>query len=120
MWVDIQIKHKRMIKLLTILYTTLEKNSSLESLISFKKKTKEEFELIAEVLMAIMPFFTLETTIEFLFAQLALAIGMYPMFNLTRAQKEAMDAVGMTSDPQFFKSIYSNSIESLIQGLSCK
>ena len=117
MWVDIQIKHKRMIELLTILFTTLEKNSSLQSLISFKKKTQEEFGLIEEVLMDIMPSFTLETMYEFLFSQLALAIGTYPMLNLTEAQKEAMDTVGMISDLQFYKTVYSNSIEYLIQGL---
>ena len=116
-WVDIQIRHKRMIGLFTILYTTLEKNSSLQSLISFKKKIKEELELIAAVLMDIMPFFTLETVVEFIFSQLALAIGTYPMLNLTDAQKEAMDTVGLTSDPQYFKSIYSNSIEYLLKGL---
>lgn len=119
-WVDIQIKHKRMIELLTILFTTLEKNSSLQSLISFKKKTQEEFGLIAEVLIALMPSFNLKTMYEFLFAQLALAIGTYPMLNLTEAQKEAMDTVGMASDPQFFKTIYSHSIECLIQGFSKK
>ena len=120
MWVDIQIKHKRMIDLLTILYTTLEKNSSLQSLISFKKKTLDEFGLLAEVLMDLLPSFTMETMYEFLFSQLALSIGTYPMLNLTEAQKEAMDTVGMVSDSQFFKTIYSNSVEYLIQGLSNK
>jgi len=120
MWVDIQIKHKRMIELLTILYTTLEKNSSLQSLISFKKKTLGEFGLLAEVLMDILPSFTMETMYEFLFSQLALSIGTCPMLNLTEVQKEAMDTVGMVSDPQFYKTIYSNSVEYLIQGLSKK
>ena len=117
LWVDIHIRHKRMVELLTILYTTLEKNSSLECLISFKKKTQEEFELLAEPLMGALPLFTMETLYEFLFAQLAMAIGTYPMLNLTEAQKEAMDTVGMNSDPQFYKTIYSNSIESLIEGV---
>jgi len=119
-WVNIQIKHKRMVELLTILFTTIEKNSSLQSLISFKKKSKEDFEAIAEVLMDILPSFTLESMFEFLFAQLAMAIGAYPMLNLTEAQKEAMDTVGMASDPGFYKAIYTNSIQYLIQGLSQK
>jgi hypothetical protein len=120
LWVDIQIRHKRMIELLTILFTTFEKNSSLQSLISYKKNTQEEFELIAEVLMDILPSITQETMYQFLFAQLAMAIGTYPMLNLTEAQKEAMDTVGMISDPQFFRTIYSRSIEYLIQGFLLK
>ena len=117
MWVDIIIKHKRMIELLTILYTAIEKYSSLNSLISFKNMTQEEFGLLAEVLIKILPSFTMETVYEFLITQMALSIGTYPMLNLTGAQKEAMNTVGMVSDPQFFKTIYSNSVEYLIEGL---
>jgi AcrR family transcriptional regulator len=117
-WIHIHMRHKRMIGLLTILYTTLEKNSSLESLISFKKKTQEEFELLSKTLMNALPFSGPETLYEFLFAQLAMAIGTYPMLNLTHSQKQAMETVGMTTDPQFYGDIYARSIESLIDGLS--
>jgi hypothetical protein len=68
--------------------------------------------------MAILPSFTMETIYEFVVAQLAISIGIYPMLNLTEAQKEAMDRVGMPSDPQLHKTIYTHSIECLIMGLS--
>ena len=118
LWVEIQIRHKRMIGLLTILYTTLEKNSSLECLVSFKKKTQHEFAQLAEPLIGVLPAFTMEALYEFLFAQLAMAIGTYPMLNLTDSQKEAMETVGMNTDPQFYEAIYCHSIKSLIAGLA--
>jgi AcrR family transcriptional regulator len=118
MWVDIHMKHKRMVELVTIMYTTLEKNASLESLISFKKKTQDEFGLLAEILLDALPVFTLDTLYEFLFAQLAMAIGTCPMFTLSQSQKEAMERVGMTTDPRFYRRIYVRSIEHIIEGLS--
>ena len=117
-WVDIHMRHTRMIDLLTILYTTLEKNASLTSLVSFKKKTQEEFSLLSETLLAALPVFDVNTLYEFLLVQLAMAIGTYPMLNLSESQKKAMDTVGITTDPLFYRRIYARSIEHIIEGLS--
>ena len=117
-WVTLLFHHKRMIGLFTILYTLLEPNASLESLTAFKQKMAVDLGAITEVLMQSLPFPSAEAAAEFLFAHSSLAIGMYPMLNLTAKQKEAMAAVDMVSEPDYFQAILTHSIESLLRGLT--
>ena len=116
-WVDLLQKHLRMIKLFTILYTQLEQNSSLEALTGFKKKLLEELALVAGFLFSKLPFPSIESATDFLFAQSFLAIGTYPMLELTSKQKQAMETVGMNTNPQYFKAIFTKSIHSLLMGV---
>jgi AcrR family transcriptional regulator len=115
-WVDLLQKHQRMIKLFTILYTQLEQNSSLEALTEFKQKLLEELTLVAEFLFGKLPFLSIESATEFLYTQSFLAIGTYPMLELTSKQKQAMETVGMDTNPEYFKAIFTKSIHSLLKG----
>jgi TetR/AcrR family transcriptional regulator len=116
-WVETLQKHQRMIKLFTILYTQLEQNSSLEALTEFKQKLLEELALVAEFLVRKLPFPSIESATEFLFAQSFMAIGTYPMLELTPKQKQAMETVGMDTSPQYFKRIFTRSIHALLKGV---
>jgi TetR/AcrR family transcriptional regulator len=116
-WVELFLKHKRLLKLFTILYTLLEQNSSLEALTAFKQKTTEEIGLVAVFLAEILPFSSVDLAMEFLYAQSALAIGMYPMLDLTPRQIGAMQAAGMDTNPAYFKDVLLHSIELLLHGL---
>lgn len=115
-WVDLLQKHQRMVKLFTILYTQLEQNSSLEALTEFKQKLLKELALVAEFLVDKLPFPSVTAARDFLFAQSFMAIGTYPMLELTQKQKEAMETVGMDTNPQYFKIIFTKSIHSLLLG----
>ena len=117
-WEGLLLKHRRLIKLATILNTTLEPNSSLEDLTSFKRNFLEELALLTEFLSKLPMFQSVESAGEFLYAQMSLAVGMYPMLDPTPNQKTAMDAVGMVSDPQYFRRILINSTTSLLSGLA--
>jgi hypothetical protein len=114
--VELALKHKRMIKLLTILFTLLEPNSSLEALTSFKKKIMEEIGMAAQFLSTALPFPSIEATDEFLSAELSLIINLYPMMDLTPKQKEAMLAIGMNPTPKYYKQRLVRAIELLLQG----
>ena len=116
-WVDLLQKHQRMVKLFTILYTRLEKNSSLEALTEFKQKLLQELTLVAEFLIKKLPFPSVAAANEFLFAQSFMAIGTYPMLELTPKQKQAMETVGMDTSPEYFKIIFTKSIHSLLMGV---
>jgi AcrR family transcriptional regulator len=115
---NLLLKHKRMIDLFTLLYTILEQNASLEALTAFKRNVMEELGVTVEHLTRALPFKSPEAAAEFVFAHTSLAIGMYPLMNLSPQQKQAMDTVGMVSDPEYFRGILLNSIESLLCGLT--
>ena len=117
-WVNLLLDNSRLIKLFTILYTLLEQNASLEALIGFKQKMVVELETVSERLTKVLPFASLEAVSEFLTTQTALTLGSYPMINLAPKQKQAMDTVGMDSNPETFKGMLIHATESLLRGLA--
>jgi len=116
-WVDLALKHNRMIEIYTILYTMLEPNVSLEALTTFKQNTLVTFNVIIERLKQIFPSLTPETAVEFLFAFISLGIGMYPMMNLTEKQHLAMEKVDMVFAREYYKGIFTKSVRLILQGL---
>jgi AcrR family transcriptional regulator len=115
---ELILKHKRMVSLLTILFTLLEPNASLEALTAFKKKITEEIGMVAQFLSTILPFPSVEAAAEFLSAQSYLAIGAFPMMNLTQKQKEAMQVIGEEIDPAYYRERLWHSIELLLRGFT--
>ena len=116
--VDLILKHKRMVKLFTILFTLLEPNSSLEALTAFKQKITEEIGMVAQFLSIALPFPSVEAAAEFISAQSSLAIGAYPMMDLTPKQIEAMQTIGMDTSPEYYRERLVHAIELLLQGLT--
>jgi len=114
--VELILKHKRMVKLFTILFTLLEPNASLGALTVFKKKITEEIGMVTHFLETVLPFPTIDTAAEFLTAQSYLVIGAYPILNLTQKQKDAMQAIGEETNPEYYKDMLTRSIEILLNG----
>lgn len=110
------LKHKRMVKLFTILFTLLEPNSSLEALTAFKKKITDEIGMVAQVLSTALPFRSVEAAAEFLSTLSSLVIGSYPMMDLTQKQKEAMATIGMDTNPEFYRGRLVQATELLLRG----
>jgi AcrR family transcriptional regulator len=117
-WVNLLLEHARLIKLFTILYTMLERNASMEALVAFKQKTLGELGIVSEKLSKVLPFTALEAIGEFLNTQTALTLGSYPVIDLAPRQKEAMEAVGMDTNPEVYKDMLIHATESLVQGLT--
>ncbi len=115
-WVDIELNHARMVKLLTILFTLLEANASLDALIAFKQKLIEEIGQVAQFLSAALPFPSLAAASEFVFAQSSLMIGTCPMLHLTPKQVEAMRAIGMETTPEHYRDQMIHATQMLLQG----
>jgi hypothetical protein len=57
--------------LISILYAYLEKNSSMESLIDFKRMAKQEFKILSDLLCGLFPTLSMENAAKFLNMQLA-------------------------------------------------
>jgi len=117
-WVDLALKNRRMIKLFTILFTLLERNASLEALTAFKQKINEEIGMVAQFLIKALSFPSVEAAAEFISAQSSLAIGSYPMMDLTPKQIEAMETIGMDTSPEIYKDRLVHATELLLQGLT--
>ena len=116
--VELILKHRRMVKLFTILFTLLEPNASLEALTAFKQKINEEIGMVAQFLSTVLPFPSVETAAEFLTAQSSLAIGAYPMMELTSKQIEAMGVIGMETSPEYYRERLVHAIELLLKGFT--
>lgn len=114
--VTLILRHKRLVKLFTILFTLLEPNASLEALTAFKKKITEEIGKAAQFLSTKLPFPSVEAAAEYLSAQSYLAIGAFPMMNLTQKQKEAMQAIGEETSPEFYRERLVHASELLLKG----
>jgi AcrR family transcriptional regulator len=116
-WVKLQVKHKRMGKLYTILYTFLEKKASLESLIHFKKAIMKEFTSVIKALIHAFPALTEEKAMKLLLSILALSTGTYPLFNQTEKQLKAMNSMKIKHDQRYYKEVYEDAVTILIQGI---
>ena len=115
-WINLVLIHKRLVKLFTILFTLLEPNASLEALTAFKQKINEEIGIVAQFLSTVLPFPSVEVAAEFIFAQSSLAIGAYPMMGLTQKQKEAMQAIGLETSPEYYRERLVHALELLLRG----
>lgn len=116
-WTKTLIEHERLLKLFSILYTSLEKNASLESLTRFKKTAKDELATLAGLLCSAFPALTPEQAGKFLHLQGALAIGLYPMARPSDVQREAMQRAGFDQIGIDFEAHLRGAIEHLLHGL---
>jgi AcrR family transcriptional regulator len=114
------LKHERLVKLFTILFTLLEPNASLEALTAFKKKITEEIGLVAQFLSTVLPFPSVKATAEFLSAQSSLVMGAFSMMNLTHKQREAMQAIGEEINPDYYRERLVHATELLLQGFTVR
>jgi len=117
-WVDLVLNHRRMVKLFTILFTLLERNASLEALTAFKQKINEEIGTVAQFLSTALPFPSIEAAAEFISAQSYLAIGSYPMMDLTPKQIEAMQSLEMDTSPDYYRERLVSATALLLRGLT--
>jgi len=116
-WVALQLKHKRMLELISILYTELEKHISLQHLVEFKQQVKEEFATVGGLLQRLFPQLTPEKSIRFLQLQFASAIGLYQMTDLTGLQQEVLAYPEYQHLHIDFESAYRHSVAAILKSL---
>lgn len=113
-WMTILLDRGRMVGLLTILHTNLEKNASLEKLTDFKAHTIKQWKAMSKNLADALAFEDEQAAFRFLFAQMAVIIGVFPMWNLSPKQIEAMNIAGMDPAPKFYQDICLEAIRSIL------
>lgn len=116
-WVDSSLKRKRLIDLVSLLHTFLEKNVSKDHLVDFKRSITVELQAVSDLICKLLPEMTPLKVMRFTNMQMSLASGLYQMTNLTDLQREVLD------DPEFehfkvdFDSHLRDATEYLLRGL---
>lgn len=116
-WVEILKRHNRMLDLLSILFHFLEKNSSLESVISFKFAIKAEVQMFIELLCEYFPNLTPEKALEFLYLHMSMATGLYQMTNHNEVQLKAMEHPELSHMKVEFDTYFENGVLYLLKGI---
>jgi hypothetical protein len=78
-------------------------------LVDFKKRANEELMALSEFLCGLFPSLALEKISEFLNLQLAAAIGLYQMTNLSEVQRIVLEYPEFKHFQLDFKAIFSKS-----------
>lgn len=115
-WTDTLMEHERLIELHAILYTTIEKNVSVEALAEFEKASIVNNSAILDLVSKLFPKAGLESITNFIYAAFTLAFGLYPMSKLSDLQIEAIKLSGSVYTPPDFKKTY---LASLYQLMYC-
>lgn len=89
---DTLIKQNKMMKLFSILFTTLENNSSTEKLAEFKKKIMDLQSTFYESLSQYFPNASPENKMVFGTAFFSYILGLYPM---THSSQKQLDAINL-------------------------
>ncbi|MNC56993.1 hypothetical protein D3C75_1066210 [compost metagenome] len=110
------MEHERLIELHAILYTTIEKNVSVEALAEFEKASIVNNSAIFDLVSKLFPKAGLESITNFIYAAFTLAFGLYPMSKLSDLQIEAIKLSGSVYTPPDFKKTY---LASLYQLMYC-
>lgn len=117
MWFEVQQRHLRMRDLISILYAHLEKKSSFETLVNFKKMVVVEFEILCQLLQRIFPKLSIENAIKFLQIQLALSIGLYTMTDLSPNQQKVLEVTEFSHLSMQYPRYFKQSLVYILQGL---
>ncbi len=88
-WAAILSRYPRYLKLFSILFTFLEKNSNLDLLVSFKNQLAVNQARMLNVIKYNIPEFTNEDIISLLQLSFSFLMGMYPLCNPSDVQREA-------------------------------
>ena len=105
-WVNAIIQNERLLNLYSILFTSIEKNVSLESLVEFKKGMLKLQAPLIELLKQLFPKTKNQDISAFIINQLAFSLGLYPMSQLCELQMQAIELSGTNYVPPDFKTTY--------------
>jgi hypothetical protein len=113
-WVSSICKNFRLLKLLSMLFTSIEKNCSLDALVEFKKGFFKLQEQLMDLMGQLFPKAEKDDIYSFLVNQMALALGLYPMSQLNELQIKAYEVSGIKNMTPDFEDTYKSSIYKLL------
>jgi Transcriptional regulator len=106
-WVDSLTKHSRFLELYSFLFTTIEKNVSVEALAKFKQDTIPTYQMqLVNLVEQLFPNAAQAHVYDFIVAQITIAFGLYPMCQLNDLQLKAIEMAGIDYAAPDFKRSY--------------
>lgn len=106
-WVESLIRHSRLLELYAFLFTTIEKNVSVEALAKFKQETVPTYQTqLVHLVEQLFPKAVPTSVYDFITAQMTLAIGLYPMCQMNDLQLQAVEMSGIQYTAPDFKRSY--------------
>lgn len=116
-WANTMNNHQRCIKLLSILFTVIEQNASLEKLTLFKKRLLNLNKRIFNLVKKSNPDLSDDSIMEFLSMQISMAVGLQPLSNPHPKQLKAAKLTGIPYVPPDFVKSFSNFVIYTIEGM---
>lgn len=117
-WAKTLYKHERFIKLISILFSIIEKNVSLDKLVIFKKSIFKELVVVHKIIKHLVPVLSDEQINRFLGMQFYYVIGLYSVINETELQRKAIKKSGIPLQTPDFVEQLKTFIVFTIRGLS--
>ncbi len=109
-WANTISENYRLLNLYSMLFTTIEKNVSLEALVEFKKSFIKLQWSIVKLVSQLFPKASMTDIESFINNHLALALGLYPMCELCEIQIKAIELSEIQYTPPDFKSTYKSNL----------
>ncbi len=116
-WVETLSRRKRLLNLLSIMSSFLERNVSEPCLVEFKRYVSDELKVLSALLCRMFPTLSSEKTGEFIELQMASAIGLYQMTNLSELQRKVLEYPEFRHMKVDFNRSLQKTVECLLQGL---
>lgn len=116
-WVGVLVRNARLLNLLSILNTFLEKNVSYEALVDFKRTLKTQFIAVSELLCKTLPALTPQKAGDFITFSFAMANGLYQSCDHTEIQKQVMERDEFALFRVDFLSSMQQAVEIILNGL---
>lgn len=116
-WTDILIRHPRFLKLLSLLYMTIEQNANLDALIKFKNSIASVTSSVMNIIMHNLPSFTFEEAAKVMDYAMSLVISRYSVCYPAKIQKEAVEKSDFPYVFPDFEKTYREGLVLIINGL---
>ena len=114
-WAESCMRQTRLIELMSVLFSVLERNTSVERLTLFKRELMADLGSLGAALGAALTFREPQAVADFLQASSALLVGMGPMWGPTEKQLAAIDASGYPLDIEHLKDVFRIATEALLR-----
>jgi AcrR family transcriptional regulator len=115
-WVEVALKHRGFLDLLPQLSTSMEKNSSVEQIVHFKKLAYERFGELLQTLEHIHPQLNLEQWSFVVQCAITMMAGLWPFTNPGENVIAAMQHPDVNRTPWEFEPLMVHGLSSLIKG----
>ena len=116
-WTKALYKHKRLVELMSILYTVIEKNTTIEKLTVFKASLMGSLHKLFEIIKSALPTLDESAVSDFIYMQLYYVMGMYPATRQSEIQKKAIELAGFPYTPPDFVVEYNKFVVFSLNGL---